>query len=105
MSVQACELWEYVPHESSQIVHTAWATLALMAANRPQDRPYIERGIQFLISKQVASGDWPHEGITGVFNNNCMITYMNYRNEFPIKALGRYLRLFGSQPSAAAQDD
>jgi squalene cyclase len=59
-----------------------------MAANRPQDRPHIELGIRFLISKQVASGDWPHEGITGVFNNNCMITYMNYRNEFPIKALG-----------------
>jgi hypothetical protein len=41
-----------------------------------------------LISAQVASGDGPHEGITGVCNNHCTITYMHHRHEFPIQALG-----------------
>jgi squalene cyclase len=37
--------------------------------------------------------DWPQEGITGVFNRACGITYTAYRNVFPIWALGRYGRL------------
>jgi hypothetical protein len=57
---------------------------ALMAANRPPDRPHISHGIRFLISTQGASGNWPHESITGVCNNHGMITYMNYRHAFPI---------------------
>lgn len=39
---------------------------------------------------QEASGDWPQQTISGVFNRNCMITYANYRNIFPIWALGEY---------------
>jgi cycloartenol synthase len=39
---------------------------------------------------QLPSGDWPQQHISGVFNKNCMITYANYRNIFPIWALGRY---------------
>jgi squalene cyclase len=50
-----------------------------------------------LTSRQDANGDWPHESIVGVFNANCMITYMNYRNAFPLKALGRYVALYGSR--------
>ena len=38
----------------------------------------------------------PHaqEGIKGVFNKTCAITYTSYRNVFPIWALGRFLRLY-----------
>ncbi|RYH23340.1 hypothetical protein EON65_17960 [archaeon] len=36
------------------------------------------------------SGDWDQEGITGVFNRSCGITYTAYRNVFPIWALARY---------------
>ncbi|KAI7837939.1 hypothetical protein COHA_008245 [Chlorella ohadii] len=36
------------------------------------------------------SGDWPQQHISGVFNRNCMITYANYRNIFPVWALGMY---------------
>ena len=59
-----------------------------MAANRPPDRPHIAHGIRFLISTQLASGDGPHEGITGVCNNHYTITYMHHRHELPIQALG-----------------
>ena len=34
------------------------------------------------------------EGIKGVFNKTCAITYTSYRNVFPIWALGRFLRLY-----------
>ena len=59
-----------------------------MAAYRPPDRLYIAHGIRCLISTQVASDDGPHEGITGVCNNHCTITYMHHRHELPIQALG-----------------
>ncbi len=56
-----------------------------MAANRSPDSPHIAHGIRCLISTQVASGDGPHEGITGVCDNHGMIAYMNYRHECPIR--------------------
>ena len=40
----------------------------------------------------VPAGDWPQEGIAGVFNRACGISYTQYRNVFPIWALGRYAR-------------
>jgi len=36
-------------------------------------------GARFLMETQAASGDWPQQQISGVFNRNCMITYANYR--------------------------
>ncbi len=64
-------------------------TQALMAANRPPDRPHIAHGIQcFISTHQWASGDGLHAGMTGVCNNHCTITYMHHRHEFPIQALG-----------------
>lgn len=50
----------------------------------------IERGVKFLMSRQKPNGDWDQEGITGVFNRSCGITYSQYRNIFPIWALGKY---------------
>ncbi|MDD1627228.1 MAG: hypothetical protein LUQ26_07105 [Methylococcaceae bacterium] len=44
------------------------------------------------MNRQTDIGDWPQENISGVFNYNCMITYANYRNIFPIWALSRYYR-------------
>jgi squalene cyclase len=97
----------------SGVVQTAWALLTLMAAGC-ENRAAIDRGIAFLMSKQVcltiaivlcliailtgrvfsnpqlSSGDWDQEGITGVFNRSCGITYTAYRNVFPMWALSRY---------------
>ena len=41
----SCELREYVQHENSQVVNTAWAAMALMSARYP-DKADIERGLQ-----------------------------------------------------------
>jgi lanosterol synthase len=83
-----------VQHADSQVVQTAWACLALMTARCP-DVKAIGRGIALIMSRQMANGEWLQEGIEGVFNKNCMISYPNYKFIFPIWALGRYSRLYG----------
>lgn len=70
-------------------MQTAWAILTLIAAGC-DNHEAIKRGKDYLMSKQLPSGDWDQEGITGVFNRSCGITYTAYRNVFPIWALARY---------------
>ncbi|CAF0907348.1 unnamed protein product [Adineta ricciae] len=89
-SYLSCVHKTYVPHKHSQVVNTAWAVLSLILAKA--DASAIRRGVQFLLKKQCANGDWNQEAISGVFNGNCMISYTNYRNIFPIWALGRYIK-------------
>lgn len=74
------------------VVQTAWALLALMAAGADSGR--IVQGVAFLLARQLPSGDWPQEAISGVFNRSCGITYTAYRNVFPMWALSRYARLY-----------
>ena len=92
----SCVTSHYIEHERSQVVNTSWALLALMAAGCQQTEK-IQKGIEFLMEIQSRDGDWPQQGISGVFNQNCMITYTAYRNVFPIWALGRYLKKYGNQ--------
>jgi lanosterol synthase len=89
---ESCSKLVYTEAKTSQVVNTAWALMALMAADFG-DKKLIEAGINVLLSRQTDLGDWAQESISGVFNYNCMITYANYRNIFPIWALGRYYRL------------
>lgn len=77
----------------SGVVQTAWAMLTLLAAEC-EDRTAIEKGKQFLMRMQLPSGDWTQEGITGVFNRSCGITYTAYRNVFPMWALIRYANAY-----------
>ncbi len=93
-SFLSCVRMEYIQHEKGQIINTGWALLGLMAAGYP-DKSVIDRGVDFLMSRQDEYGDWPQEGISGVFNKNCMETYTSYRNVFPLWALARYIRLYG----------
>ncbi len=88
---ESCSKLVYTEAEKSQAVNTAWALLALMAADFG-DNKVIETGINLLLNRQTDTGDWPQENISGVFNYNCMITYANYRNIFPIWTLSRYYR-------------
>lgn len=92
-SFQSSVKKEYIPHREGQVINTAWALLALMVCRYP-DRKAIDKGIEFLLSKQTDQGDWPQQGISGVFNFNCMITYTAYRNVFPIWALARYGKFY-----------
>jgi squalene/oxidosqualene cyclase-like protein len=81
--------------DGSGVVNTAWALLALSAAHC-DDVKAIKRGLRYLMDRQLPFGDWPQEGIAGVFNRACGITYTAYRNIFPIWALGRCREVYGS---------
>ena len=81
--------------DGSGVVNTAWALMALSAA-KCNNVEAIRRGVRYLMSRQLDYGDWPQEGIAGVFNRACGITYTAYRNVFPIWALGRCTATYGS---------
>lgn len=82
---------KYISLDKGQVTNTAWALMTLMAANYP-NHTVIDKGIRFLVEKQEISGDWPQQQISGTFNHNCMITYINYRNIFPLWAFQRYVK-------------
>jgi squalene/oxidosqualene cyclase-like protein len=90
---ESCSRLVYTEAPASQVVNTAWALLALMAAEF-SEREVIESGIAVLLKRQTGIGDWPQENISGVFNYNCMITYANYRNIFPVWALNRFYKRY-----------
>ncbi|XP_020732679.1 lanosterol synthase isoform X2 [Odocoileus virginianus] len=89
---ESCEQRRYVQSARSQIHNTCWALMGLMAVRHP-DVAALERGVSYLLEKQLPNGDWPQENISGVFNKSCAISYTSYRNVFPIWALGRFSRL------------
>lgn len=97
---ESCVVKEYVPAATSQVVNTSWVLLSLMAMG-DADKQAVEKGIQFLQRKQLPNGEYAQEGISGVFNHNCAISYTTYRNCFPIWAMGRYLKKWGGVPTAS----
>lgn len=90
---ESCELGTWTNHAESQVVQTAWVVLALMSANYP-NTDVIKRGVDLISSRQLESGEWKQEGIEGVFNKNCMISYPNYKFIFCIWALNKYDKLY-----------
>eukprot|EP01034_Spumella_vulgaris_P025548 gene25549-32018_t len=81
--------------DGSGVVQTAWALLGLLVG-KCDDHDAMARGIKFLMDSQLPTGDWAQEGITGVFNRSCGITYASYRNVFPMWALARYANYIDS---------
>jgi squalene-hopene/tetraprenyl-beta-curcumene cyclase len=85
---------------ASTASQTAWALLALLAADRPAPDPgnilgpaAIERGVAWLVANQRADGTWDEPWFTGTgFPGDFYINYHLYRLVFPVMALGRYLR-------------
>ena len=59
----------YTHHEQSQVVQTAWASLALMEADYPDPEP-LRKAMKLLMSRQQANGEWLQEAIEGVFNQS-----------------------------------
>ncbi len=108
---------------------TAWALMALLAVERPQDEAAIERGLAFLMRNQ-NQGTWDEPEFTGTgfpgyglgqrinlnrdgldedlyqsteLSRGFMINYNLYRHYFPVMAMGRarsYLRRLDNQPAA-----
>ncbi|KAK6517020.1 Lanosterol synthase (Oxidosqualene--lanosterol cyclase) [Arthrobotrys conoides] len=95
-SYMSCVKGQWIDHEKSQVVNTSWALIALLQAGYP-GKEVIKRGIDLLKSRQQKNGEWLQEGIEGVFNRSCMITYPNYKFTFPIKALGMYAAKYGDE--------
>ena len=50
-SYRSCELCEYVQADSSQVVNTAWAVIALLHA-RYHDQNVIKRGVALIMRRQ-----------------------------------------------------
>ena len=88
-SYLSSELKEYTQSKKGLVVSTAWAVMSLSQA-RWADMEMLGKGTDFLIRSQENCGDWPQQNICGVFNKNCMISYSQYRNIFPLWALAEY---------------
>jgi squalene-hopene/tetraprenyl-beta-curcumene cyclase len=72
---------------------TAWALLALLAANDVES-PAVRHGVRYLIETQAPDGGWEEPQFTGTgFPRDFMLNYHLYRNYWPLWALGRYRRL------------
>jgi squalene-hopene/tetraprenyl-beta-curcumene cyclase len=69
---------------------TAWALLGLMAANETRSEA-VKKGVRFLLDHQTEDGVWEEQEFTGTgFPKYFMLRYHNYRNCFPLLALGEY---------------
>ena len=84
-----CSTGRYVPHETSQVIQTAWALIALLTAG-DSNWHSISRGVRFLIDTQRSDGTWPRQQAAGVFFRTALLEYALYRDYFPLKALGLY---------------
>jgi len=93
-SWRGCHEERYIPHDEPQVIMTAWALMALLRADYdgPGAAEAIDTGVRLLVARQLADGDWPKEGVAGVFFNTAYHHYMLYKNYFPLWALGLYLR-------------
>jgi squalene-hopene/tetraprenyl-beta-curcumene cyclase len=75
---------------------TAWALQGLLACDdrldaRAQDA--VERGIAFLLDRQLPDGGWDEPEFTGTgFPGHFYLNYNLYREHYPLSALGRYRR-------------
>lgn len=69
---------------------TAWAIMGLLAAGEEKS-PEVSKGIQYLLRTQKVDGTWDEVHFTGTgFPKHFYIRYHNYRNCFPLMALGQY---------------
>lgn len=72
---------------------TAWALLGLFAAGEIKSDT-VEKGIEFLLTRQNEDGSWDEIEFTATgFPKVFYLKYHMYRNYFPLMALGRYRNL------------
>lgn len=72
---------------------TAWALLALLHTGEAKSSA-VERGIEFLLTRQKEDGSWDEVEFTATgFPKVFYLKYHLYRNYFPLFALGKYRNL------------
>uniref|UniRef100_A0A0D3HKM7 Uncharacterized protein n=1 Tax=Oryza barthii TaxID=65489 RepID=A0A0D3HKM7_9ORYZ len=92
-SVQALQVTEYIDSGRPHVVHTAWGMLGLIYAGQVElDPAPLYRAAKELINMQLETGEFPQQEILGSFNSSLFFNYTNYRNLFPIWALGEFHR-------------
>uniref|UniRef100_A0A832H4A6 Squalene cyclase C-terminal domain-containing protein n=1 Tax=Oscillatoriales cyanobacterium SpSt-402 TaxID=2282168 RepID=A0A832H4A6_9CYAN len=86
---QGCLSGQYVEHTDSQVTQTAWALMALLKANAQADQT-ITKGVNFLIERQLDTGNWPKQDMSGLFFQTALLDYTLYRSYFPLWAIALY---------------
>lgn len=83
-----CHTDTYVPHLTSLVISTSWATLALIAC---EDQPSeaLGRGITWLTGSQKIDGTWARDSVNGLFFLTAMMDYRLYNAYFPTIALAK----------------
>ena len=89
----------WIGRGGSTASQTAWALLALLAAQEPGEhgraravRAAADRGAAYLAASQREDGTWDEDLFTGTgFPGDFYINYHLYRLVFPLTALGRFL--------------
>ena len=84
-----CLSGQYIAHEQSQVIQTAWALIALLEAGDSSWNA-ISKGARYLLDAQQEDGSWPRQDMAGVFFRTALLDYVLYRQYFPLHALGLY---------------
>jgi len=83
--------WGAVKGKASNTESTAFAVMALESTQRKDLPGRVQLGLNWLARHQNADGSWPEAEFTGTgFPGHFYINYHQYRNQFPLTALGRY---------------